>query len=193
MSFLIAASRTDSDEELKNALQGVRTLGGIRQSGPWKWTLVFHLHFKELHHALTACDASSLSAYGGDVVWKLSLFGVNQSPFSVWFDPSLATPHGIEKAKVFHEGKPLKLARQFGLSEEERKIFRTLTFEQAVSRLLDLQINGILDAFDRHSIPHDPAVIREILLQPTSDELDSELGNLPRFLEGIGLKGLLEG
>ena len=192
MGFLIAAARSRSSEELTNALGGVRVLGEVRQSGPWWWTLVFHLHFKELEKALASYEACSLSAYAGDGTWKLSLFGLNLTPFSLWFDVSLDSPPGIGKARIFYEDKTLKLARQFGLSKQEQKVFSGLAFEDAVSRLLDLQLEELLDALQRFSIPHHPIVIRETLLKPTSDELDSELGNLPRFLEGIGLTGLLD-
>jgi hypothetical protein len=192
MGFLIAAAQSQTDEELRNALQGVRVLGNVHTSGPWRWALIFYLHSKELNQALSSYEACSLSAYAGDSVWKLGLFGLNQPPFSLWFDASLATELGIEKARTFYEGKTSKLARQFGLSEEERQFFRTLSFEEALSRLLDLQVNAILDAFQRFSILHDPSHIREILLNPTADELDSELGNLPRLLEGIGLTGIFD-
>lgn len=188
----MAAARSRSGEELANALSQVRVLGGIRKSGPWWWTIVFYLHVKELKQALSVHETGSLSAYAGDGAWELSLYGPNQSPFSLWFDVSLATQGGIEKAKVFYEGKNLKLARQFGLSREEQTRLDALTFEDAVARVLDLQLEAILASFQRFSIPHDPVAIRETLFKPTSDELDSELGNLPRFLEGIGLTGLLD-
>jgi hypothetical protein len=192
MGFLMAAARARSGDELANALGQVRVLGGIRKSGPWWWTVVFYLHFKELHEALSVYETDSLSAYAGNGAWKFTLYGPNQSPFSLWFDVSLVTQGGIEKAKVYYEGKNLKLARQFGLSREDQTQLDALTFEDAVARVLDLQLEAILAAFQRFSIAHDPVAIRETLFKPTSDELDSELGNLPRFLEGIGLTGLLE-
>ena len=188
----MVAARSESSEELKNVLREVRLIGGIKQSGPWSWSFVFYLHFKELDQALKNYAASSLSASAHDGAWKLSLFGLSQTPFSMWFDASLATERGMEKGKDFYESKPEKLAKQFGLSDEERKTFRDLAFEEAVTRLLDLQVTNILDAFQRFSIPHDPNAIRETLLKPTSDELDSELGNLPRLLEGVGLFRVFE-
>jgi hypothetical protein len=192
MGCLIAAAQSRSNDELTNALARVRVLGAVRRSGTWSWTFVFYLHFKELHEALSTYQESSLSAYAGDGAWKLSLFGPKQPPFSLWFDASLASQRGIEKAKTFYSGKALKLARQFGLSDEERGGLGQLPFEEAVSRLLDIQLRGLLDAFQRFSILHDPIAIRDILLNPTPEELDSELGNLPRFLKAVGLRGLFE-
>ena len=192
MGFLIAAARTPTPEELTNGLGGVRLLGNVRQSGSWWWTIVFYLHFKELNEALSSHESCSLSAYAGDSAWKLSLFGHKQPPFSFWFDVSLTNEHGIEKAKVYYQGKSVKLARQFGLTEEEQRLLKPLAFEEAVSRLLELQFAALLDAFQRFFIPHDPAILRDALLKPTPDELESELGNLPRFLEAIGITGLLE-
>ena len=192
MGCLIVAAQSHSGEELKAALSGVRVIGNIRQSENWWWAFVFHLHFKELHQALSSYEKRSLSAYAGDSAWKLSLFGPDQNPFSLWFDASLASSGGIEKAKVQYDGRTEKIAQQFGLSKDEKKNFVALPFEDAVSRLLELQVKSILDAFQRFSITHDPVQIREILLRPTSDELESELGNLPRFLNAIGLAGLFE-
>ena len=191
MGFLIAAAQSASSEDLRHALRGVRLIGSIRKSGPWWWSVAFYLHFKELHEALNSSEVCSLSAYAGDGAWKLSLYGLNQPDFALWFDPALTTERGIEKAKAQYEGKTSKLAQQFGLSTEDRKLFQDLTFEEAVSRLLELQTEAILNAFQRFSVPHDPVAIRQTLLNPTADELESELGNLPRFLEEIGIKGLM--
>jgi hypothetical protein len=192
MGFLIAASQSRSAEELKNALRSVRVIGSVRESGPWWWAHVLHLHFKELHAALSSYESCSLAAYAGDGAWKLTLFARDRTPFSLWFDASLATERGIEKAKIFYEENSAKLAKQFGLSKEEEELLRFLPFEEAVSRLLELQLTKLVDAFQQFSIPHDPITIRETLLNPTPDELDSELGNLPRFLERIGITGLLD-
>jgi hypothetical protein len=78
-----------------------------------------------------------------------------------------------------------------GIPEEFRASLSHLPYSAAANRYREWHAEQVSSALDQAGIEHDRAAVRSVLLWEnlTENELDNDLGNLPRLLSVLGLGG----
>jgi len=136
---------------------------------------------------ITTCD---------DAVWYLRVHGAGDEPFGIANHHFLLDPEEIEfdESVAFGDFLPdlYEMVPQDCWPSAAVRELKTLAKRDALPKFLQMQANATSDALARFGIPHDrDSVVRCLSGESiTEQELDAPLGNLPKFLECIGLDDL---
>jgi hypothetical protein len=187
---LIVAARNTTAAEYQAAFPD---LGGApSENDGWTWGV----------YSLWAVDPSKLEpeALSGpvmiittsdDSVWFLRAYRRDSEPFGMAFFHELLELEDLDEDSDFRE----LLVNLYDMVEEQLwpppsvRQLKDLPTQQALPSFLGLQAEATAEALTRLSVPHDRQALLACLDggSVTDEELESPVGNLPCFLESIGL------
>jgi len=192
----VAAARGVSEEAFGNAFAFI---GGEPQSeGEWRWVMasVWHTGGQQLDEALVGLNTTGLRATTEDACrWYLNLFAPGRKPFRCchefpcledWDDEDDEEgPWEVED--LLESVAPLTGPRDPAL---EAKL-AGLSWREAVAAVHAHQAERLAAALPEYGIDADAKAVVDVLTgaSVTEQELDTDIGNLPRLLVTLGLRG----
>lgn len=194
MGTLVVATRDATPDELRASLAGIPIIGGeVRSHGRWSSAHVLNLKFREVDACLRARPRVSLAA-AADGMWKLTLFGPDAAPLSLYFDAALTDPATLSRLESQHQGSSKRLARALALPRADWPA-PELSFATAADTMVTLQARRLLERLTALGVEYDEAAILDAMCcrGMTPAEREWECGNLPRLLAAMGLPDAFPG
>ena len=204
----IAASQGTSKEEFsKTFSQALSVDEGqleVKVTGDWCYLTasVWGVSGKDLDGALSSLPGPALRATTeDDARWYLRVFKQGEEPGFCCHEFSLLDPDEIDDE--YEEDEEAEEIEELGecfelcgmpVPDELMAQLKTMSLADAQTRLVAWQAERVTELLTRFDIAHDADSIAAVLEGEgvSEDELMSGVGNLPRFLVGLGLESFEE-
>ncbi|MDX9971970.1 MAG: hypothetical protein RBU21_03160 [FCB group bacterium] len=195
----VAAAYEVDSQQFSAALEKA---GGAnaQQSGPWTWlqASVWGVDGAIIDGGLASLRVPAFRMTTVDgALWYLHLFHQGEEQFALTHFFNFLRPVDPE-----HIGRKkfltwLKDYEDYGItvSKELSRELKDLPFDEARRRFVETQARDLCDAFVAVGIPFDREALTAVLTgdSVTDEELDWDIGDLPRFLDELGMPEVVPG